>query len=727
MTHFHLDFETRSRADIKEVGAYRYAADPSTSILMFAISRNDEPPVLWDRDYYRGGDAAMKLFTELHNDPTAVAVAHNAGFERAIEKYLVHKTFGLKPLAIEQWRCTAAMCRRAAIPFSLDGASQFLNLTQKKDKAGSVLIKLFSCIQTSGPYKGQFLPTSGSHKVTVNGTKMTIDEAWHMFGEYCLQDVRTEQAIAKALKAVELKGDVLDAFHFDMRMNERGVPINVEGVKRAMELVEEYNVPKAEEFRKLTGLNPTQRDAVFQWLKERGYPYQDVTAATVEQALANPKVSDEVRNVLLMRQELSFAAIKKLPSMLETVCPEDNRIRGSLLWSGALRTHRWSGRLIQPQNMRKPSFKGSERAYHDICAGHSADHLETMYAPLLEVIASCIRNFIHDSENQMLDADYSGIEARILAWICCQWDLLEAFKQGRDTYREMAAKIYNVPLEAVTKDQRSLGKQAVLSGGFGVGADAFKNACAGYNIHISLELSGDTIKAYREANDQIVAAWWAMGSSAVQAVKTPGTRVQVQGLAAPVSFCYHLDVLPFPALTMKLPSGHVLVYPKPELHTIYKIKQYSKTEKDKYTWVTISESYAYEGGSKYPGGDWDDDDLKHSGKLKDGVWKTEELSYYGQLPMSQQWGQVRTFGPRLIENCVQAMAGDFMTHGALNAEKEGYEIFMLVHDQALAPYLPHKGNTKEGFAAALCKLPPWATGFPLEATSDIVDFYLKED
>jgi len=506
--------------------------------------------------------------------------------------------------------------------------------------------------------------------------------------------------------------------------------------------VEEYNVPKAEEFRKLTGLNPTQRDAVFQWLKERGYPYQDVTAATVEQALENPKVSDEVRNVLLMRQELSFAAIKKLPSMLETVCPEDNRIRGSLLWSGALRTHRWSGRLIQPQNMRKPSFKGSERAYHDICAGHSADHLETVYAPLLEVIASCIRNFIHDEENQMLDADYSGIEARILAWICCQWDLLEAFKQGRDTYREMAAQIYKVELSSVTKDQRALGKQAVLSGGFQVGADKFKSMCALYNIHISKDLAQATVDAYRNQNPSIVAAWKSIGKSAIEAVKSPGRRVAVDGMAAPVSFCYHLDVLPFPALTMKLPSGHVLVYPKPQLNAIYREKRrvppkgnpapapQKDTDKRKtftvyaeYEWIIVSEEYAYQ-QTDYQGGDFT---LEPKRELRESVWRTEELSYWGPLPESQQWGYVKTHGGKLTENLVQSLAGDFMTHGALNAEKEGYEIFMLVHDQALAPYLPHKGNTKEGFAAALCKLPPWATGFPLEATSDIVDFYLKED
>jgi len=508
------------------------------------------------------------------------------------------------------------------------------------------------------------------------------------------------------LKAVELKGDVLRAFQFDLRMNERGVPINVRGVKKALQLVEEYNVPKGEEFRRLTGLNPGQRDAVFNWLKERGYKYADLTAGTVEAALNDPTITGDVRKVLELRQELSFAAVKKLPTMLEVACPEDNRVRGSLLWSGAIRTHRWSGRLVQPQNMRKPSFKGSENAYRDICAGHGLPYLEQVYAPPLEVIASCIRNFIHDSNYRMLDADYSGIEARILAWICCQWDLLEAFKQGRDVYKEMASKIFNVAVEDVTKDQRFVGKTAILGCGYSTGPSKYKEMCAGFGVEITEELAIQTVKTYRETNDQIVAAWWAMGCSAGQSVKTPGTRIVVQGLAAPVSFCYHLDVLPFPALTMKLPSGHVLVYPKPQLHKIYKIKQYSKTEKDKFAWVNVDESFAFDA----------------SGNKKDGVWATEEISYYGQLPMSTQWGQVRTFSARFVENCVQAIAGDFMTHGALNAERQGYEIFMLVHDQALAPYLPHKGNTKEGFAAALCKLPPWAAGFPLEATCDIVDW-----
>ena len=709
MNKYSLDYETRSRADIKEVGGYRYAADPSTEILMFAISRNDEPPLLWD--YHRGGGAALALLKEMHSDPAAICYAHNAPFEIAISKYLMHKTFGLTPLALEQWRCTAAMCRRAAIPSSLDGASTFLNLKYKKDKIGSALIKIFSVPQAKGKHKGEFLTPDMPDLVTVAGKKITLAEAWRLFGEYCLQDVRAEREIAHALRAVELKGDVLKAFQFDLRMNERGVPINVEGVKKALALMEEYNIPKAEEFRRLTGLNPSQRDAVHKWLQERGYKHDDLTASTVEAALADPSVTGDVRKVLELRQELSFAAVKKLPTMLEVCCPEDNRVRGSLMWSGAIRTHRWSGRLVQPQNMRKPSFKGSEQAYRDILAGHGLDYLEMMYAPPLEVLASCIRNFIHDPEYQMLDADYSGIEARILAWICCQWDLLEAFKQGRDVYKEMAAKIFNVEVSTVTKDQRFVGKTAILGCGYGTGASKYKEMCAGFGVNISEELATQTVKTYRETNDQIAAAWWAMGCSAVQAVKAPGTKVQVQGLAAPVVFCYHLNTLPFPALVMKLPSGHSLVYPQPKLNPIYKIKQYSKTEKDKFTWVEIPERYAFDA----------------QGNKKDGVWFTEELSFYGQLPMSTQWGQIRTSPPRLCENLVQAVAGDFMTHGAMEAERQGYEIFMLVHDQALAPYRPDKGNTKEGFSKALCTLPPWAPGFPLESTCDIVDFYLKED
>jgi len=682
---YHLDFETYSATNLKAFGAYRYAADPSTEILLCAVAKHGGAPSLWSVTGQPDKPGALALLKEMCEDPEAVIYAHNAQFEAAICQYLFEKTFNLPCPKLHQWRCTAAMARRAAIPSSLEGAAKFLNLDAQKDNQGKALIKLFSEPQkpTKKQPKERILPKDEP-------------EQFHEFGQYCKQDVLVEMQIHEKLKAFELQGEILESFQFDLRMNRRGVPVNVEALETAEKLVNEYDTKNTEDFRAMTGLNPTQRGKVLEWMQERGFPGKNLQAATVDQIIEDGAeaygMTPEAFQALKLKRLSGFAALKKIPTMLGAACPEDDRVRGSLMWSGAERTHRWAGRIIQPQNFRRPTIANTEHLYRVLKSGNmDVESLELIYESPLEAIASCIRHFIepktsfhidlhkHNDEEpgQFLDADYSGIEARIVLWLAGQEDGLDLFRQKKDVYIAMASKIFGAPVEDITKGQRFVGKQAVLLCGFQGGDDKFRQTCLGYGRDLSPELCKDTIKIYRKVNFKVVAMWRAFNEAAKEAIANPGKVIQAN---PKVKFA--MTHKPgFPALVMQLPSGHNLVYPHPQVKPTVK---------------------------KYKGETYTTDEVSFIG-LKDG------------RPI-----RMGTYGGSLVENATQAVAGDLMTHGALNADRLGYKIFMLVHDQALAEFEPEAGQTIEGFCEALCDLPKWAEGLPLEAEGGLVPFYNKD-
>lgn len=678
---YHLDFETFSEADLRSYGAYRYASDPSTEILLCAIAKHGEAPLLWSVTGQPDKPAALALIKEMCEDPEAVIYAHNAQFEASICKYLWEKTFDLPCPKLEQWRCTAAMARRAAIPSSLDGAASFLKLDAQKDNNGKALIKLFSVPQK---------PTKKQPNTRI--FPKDEPEKFYEFGLYCKQDVVTEMAIHDKLKAFELKGDVLKAFQFDLRMNERGVPVNVEALQIAEKLVDEYDEKIKVQFREMTGLNPTQRNAILEWMQERGYPAKNMQSGTVDQIIEDGPaaygMTPETFEALKLKRLSGFAALKKIPTMLNAACPEDDRVRGSLMWSGAERTHRWSGKIIQPQNFRRPTIKNTEHLYGVLKSGEmDVESLELIYESPLEAIASCIRHFIepkptvykhgHTESNMFLDADYSAIEARIVLWLAGQEDGLELFRQKKDPYIAMASKIFGVPVEKITKDQRFVGKQSVLGAGYGMGPDKFRATALQFGRELSQEISEKAIKTFRSVNYKIPALWKSFDQSAKEAIENPGKVVQANDK---VKFAM-TNKPGFPALVVQLPSGHNLIYPYP------KVAPAKKTYR----------------GEEYT---------------------TDEISFIG-LKMGKPLRQ-GTYGGSLVENAVQAIAGDLMSHGALTAESKGYKIFMLVHDEAIAEFDTSLGQSNEEFCEALCTLPDWAEGLPLEAEGEVIPFYKKD-
>jgi len=387
-----------------------------------------------------------------------------------------------------------------------------------------------------------------------------------------------------------------------------------------------------------------------------------------------------VVRALRLKQSIAYASIKKVKTMLECAGPHDNRIRGMLNHHGAT-TGRWTASLVQFQNMKRPTIKHSEDAYREICEGVSREMLEICYGPVLEVISSCIRHFVHDADDEdfsdvmrpqfpaerpFLDADYSAIEARITCWLAGQEDALEEYRQGIDRYVGMAAIIYRIPPEKVNKfPQRFVGKSAILGCGFGMGAPKFRQSAqkqGGYDMPVGLEFS--TVAAWRAKHKKVVSYWYDMERAAKNAILHKGKVFDVRGH---IKFMVR-DVEGMEFLLMRLPSGRKLAYPKPRLCG-------------------------------------------------------DRIAFFGNT-IGTNWGDCSTWGGSLVENAVQAVAADIMANGSHRAEKEGYAIATLIHDQALAYH--GEGQTSERFVELLTQLPSWAAGLPIEAEGGVVPFYKKD-
>lgn len=398
--HLHLDFETFSEADLKKVGAYRYAFDPSTEILCAAMALGDGKPVVWcpQNEF----NTPEKFWDALEN-PEVLIYAFSAQFEIAICTALLEKTWGIKCPDLNRFRCVQSIARRAALPSKLDTLAKALSLEQQKDKRGTQLIKKFSVMQPA-PRVTKKNPNGGQpFRIRPEDDPTAFAE----FCAYCQQDVRTEQEVARRLKYFD--DDLNNSnYSLDARINARGVTVNIGALENAQRIIEEETEIVSKRFRELVWCEITQGAEFLKWLHSKGCHLDNLQADTIEEFLDSFEEStSEPIQALRMKQSVAYAAIKKIPTMLAAVGPHDNRIRG-LLTHHAATTGRWGASLVQWQNMKRPSeefaaetYKGSgitwgETAYLDICNGISRDTLEICYGPPLEVIASCIRHFVHD-------------------------------------------------------------------------------------------------------------------------------------------------------------------------------------------------------------------------------------------------------------------------------------------------------------------------------------------
>jgi DNA polymerase len=702
MTIYHIDYETASACDIT-LGSYRYANDPSTRILMFAIAKNDEDPVLWS--VADQNPTAREMLREAIQSDAPI-YAHNAQFELAISTYRMLADIGIEPPHIDQWRCTLAMCRRAAAPESLAEAAKFFRLNTPKDPRGKALIGIFSdlskpttLISPTGEKQAvnapaELLASHGDWSVQLKGAgvTMTVREAWDLFCEYCKQDVRVEQRLHEKIKHFELKGDVLKSFQFDLRMNWRGVPVNLTALRHADRTVNELKERLSERFTAVTGLQPSQRNAVLAWLKARGYQESDLQSGTVSRVLSDPPASmtPEAVKALRLRDLLSFAALAKIPTMINAAC-DDGYVRGTMQWHAA-RTGRAGGRIIQPQNFRKSTIGDETKlCYKMLCEGWDANWYEELWESPLEAIASSIRHFIQRPDGgKFFDADYSSVENKLAAWVVGDTEELEKISNGMDMYKDMAAKMFGVPYDQVTKEQRTIAKPVVLGCGYGVGARSLRDTLEKlYRVKRTRAECKDYVNIYRETHQCTVNAWRELEEAAKAAVTRPGKTFPA--LENKVAFCVG-SAAGIPYLTFRLPSGRRMYYPYPEVKS--KFRAYDEEEMEEEPWKREERGY----------------------------W-VEELSFYGRITGKAAWGRIGTFGSRLLENLCQAMGADLLDYGCQQAEEEGFNVCMIIHDQILAF---ENGRPVSELVEAFCRLQPWAETFPQAASGDIADFYTKD-
>ena len=443
---FSIDFETKSRADLNEVGTFRSARDPSTDVLCVSVRKGNGPVLVWIPPQYEFrcdvfGDVvsdpgAKELLTEALSSDEPIS-AFNVLFEISVTENVLCRLYGFPVPARHRWRCTMVLARRANIPASLAKAAECLGLAQQKDSMGGRLIKKF-CI----PQKetNEFIhPRSDP-------------DAFKMFVEYCRQDTVVESEMLVPLKPFEMKGWILAIFHESIEINCRGMPLNLDALRRADAMIEAESGPAFAGFRALTDLNPTQNAKVKAWINANGLALDNLQGETLDAIEATPCLpgQERAREAIALMQKIGFASVKKIRTMLECVGPDDNSIRGSLEFHGAS-TMRWSGKLHQPQNFKSPeewaeSLTG--RMYADLCNGDDKETLEWYYGkPIFSILANCIRHFIQDAQGPMLSADYTAIEAMILAWLAGEEWRLEVFRTHKKIYEMSASQMFGIPLQ----------------------------------------------------------------------------------------------------------------------------------------------------------------------------------------------------------------------------------------------------------------------------------------
>ncbi|HVJ70561.1 MAG TPA: DNA polymerase [Sphingomicrobium sp.] len=533
----HLDFETYSEVDIKTVGGFRYAEDPSTEILLFGWSIEDEEPIVVDMTE-EGWFEELEPFFDWVDRGSKIG-AHNSHFERAIwEKVGIRSGFPILPRS-DQWDCTASRARMIAIPGSLEGCAHALGLGQGKDPRGDALIRIFS---KPDKKKGRCYPKDRP-------------EDWQAFKDYCAQDVRLEVQIDKILPPLS---DVeFRTFQLDYKINDAGFPVNMERVEAADEFVEEYSNDLLRRAHDISGCRPSQREKTLEYLESRGFPLPNLQASTVEAFAKRPGLPEDLVELMDHRIELSRAGTKKLKTIKACVSP-DGRLRGSFLYSAAS-TRRWSSTGVQIHNLQKPDGEANPDVALSLLDDDPFD-LTLFFNRPLTVLAQSIRGFF-ESEQHLLVADYASVEPRGLAWSADEAWLLEAYRKGEDAYKIAAGRVYGVAPHNVDSGQRFMGKQLVLGCGYGMGPPKFMDTCARFGRILTEEEAQEAVYGYRNSVREITKFWRKIEGACIR-VTRDGKERQVG------RYKIRLETLPngMAVLFIDMPSGSI-AYPKPSLGT----------------------------------------------------------------------------------------------------------------------------------------------------------------
>lgn len=661
-----VDIETYSEVDIKTCGLYRYATDPSFEILMIAWATDDGSGFGETQccDLATGDPFPAELL-EAFQSGTVRLIAHNASFERVCFSVHLQRHFPgqyLQPgafLSPENWLCTMVMAGSLTLPLALKDVGEVLKTAQQKDKEGERLIKLFSmpCKPTkSNGYRTRNLPQH-------------YPADWAKFKGYCIQDVNTEIDIYKRLKRFPMPDREWHHYRVNERVNDRGVKIDTELVQQAIAcdlMLSDAMTKKAYE---LTGLeNPNSVSQLKSWLDERGIPMDSLGKKDVAQMIGELDkngVDEEAMDMLKLRLQMTKSSVKKYQAAERCVCP-DGRARGLFQFYGASRTGRYSGRNIQLQNLPQNHISTLEQA-RDLVKMGCFDMVESIYGNTPDVLSQLIRTMLVPKEGcEFIVADFSAIEARVLAWEAEEQWVLDAFENGEDLYCATASQMFHVPVvkHGVNGELRQKGKIATLACGYGGSSGALISMGA-LQMGLKEEELPEIIDSWREANPKIVQYWWDVEKAAMTAYKT-GERSEIGKIA----FEFWSGTL-----WMVLPSGRRLAYLKP------------RTQPNRFGRMSLT----YEG-----------------------------------VGQNHKWSRQETYSGRLVENATQAIARDILAEAMARMEDYGLSIVGHVHDEVIIEAPIGKYKVDEVCKLMAIK-PDWCEGLPLSAAGYLAPSYYFKD
>ena len=643
MKRLSIDLETYSSVDLGKSGVYKYAESEDFEILLFAYSIDDGEVKVVD---LASGEIIPEEILAALSDESVEKWAFNANFERVCLSRFLGKR--LKP---QGWYCTMIWSAYMGLPLSLEKVGEVLKLDKQKMNEGKTLIRYFSI-----PCK----PTKTNGMRTRNLPHHDL-EKWSIFKEYNKRDVETEMAIKKKLSAFPMPQSEWENYWVDQNINDRGILIDEALVDSAIkfdEILRDENMDRAIG---LTGLeNPNSPLQLKEWLNKKGLEIDSLAKKDVESALKNAE--GDIKEVLELRQELSKSSVRKYDAM-KNVKGKDNRARGLIQFYGANRTGRYSGRLIQVQNLRRNNLKDLELARR-LVKNRDYETMEILYESPSDILSQLIRTaFIAKEGTRFIISDFSAIEARVLAWLAGEQWVLDAFENGEDIYCRTASRMFGVPVEkhGVNGHLRQKGKIATLACGYQGALGALK-AMGGIEMGLSEDELQSIVDSWREANPNIVSLWWDIDSVVKRVVKTR-TKEEYKNLV----ISHEKGIL-----FIELPSKRRLAYPKAKI-----------------------------GINRFGG---------------------ESIVYQG-IVVGNRWDKIESYGGKFVENIVQAIARDILAEAMMRLEKKGFNIVMHIHDEVV---IESDSSSIEEINEIMSAVPEWAPGLILDADGFESEFYKKD-
>ena len=656
MHHLSIDIETRSSVDIGKAGAYKYAQSPDFEILLFAYQLDDYSVEVID---LKNGEEIPIEIAEMLDNPDVIKHAYNAAFEW----YCLNRAGYETP--IDQWRCTMAHGLYCGYTAGLDATGKAIGLPQDKQKltTGRALIRYF-CV----PCK----PTKTNGGRIWNQPWHDTDK-WNLFKEYCCQDVVTEHEILKRLDLFPMPEEEERLWQMDVLMNAYGVRVDTELIEGALYIDQISAQRLTDEAVRLTGLsNPNSTAQLVKWLQDNGTETDNLRKETVSELLdgINP---EKVQRMLEIRQQLGKTSIKKYVAM-DTACGEGDRVRGLTQYYGANRTGRWAGRLVQMQNLPRNYLKTLDYA-RNLVKAKNYDGVKILYGNVPDTLSQLIRTaFIPSSGHKFVVADFSAIEARVIAWLAGEQWVNEVFATHGKIYEATASQMFGVPVERIAKGNpeyslRQKGKVATLALGYQGGTSALI-AMGALQMGLTEEELPDIVQRWRQANPRIKGLWYAIENAALAVMET----AQPQGINGLI-FALEGDLVYGQSfLTVRLPSGRKLFYPKPF--------------------------------------------------LKENRFEKMAVHYYTVGQQTRKWEVTSTYGGKMVENIVQAIARDCLVVTLERIAAKGLQVVFHVHDEVIidAPM----ETTVEEICGLMAEPIPWAPGLVLKGAGFESQYYMKD-